>query len=72
MSRVTFHGGHRMRVGEIVLFTTGTRWQRLKNLLRRPRVNYVSEVIDDTTFAFEERRMTWAEWRGELWSLLKP
>lgn len=62
--------GHGMQVGDIICFTTGARWQRLGKLLRRPRVTVVTKVASLTEMELGERRMTWAEWRKELWALM--
>ena len=62
--------GHGMAVGDILRFTTGTRWQRLGQLLKKPRATYVTQATP-TTVEIAERRMTWTEWRGELWAILR-
>ncbi len=56
--------GHWLQEGDIVTIVGDcTRWQRIKRLLVRPRVQVVGSATD-TTFSLIERRMTWREWRG--------
>ena len=63
--------GHRFAVGEMVTVVglSGSRWKRLCRLIRRPRVQVVSNVTA-TTFELTFRRPTWREWRAELWNIL--
>lgn len=70
MATLTTMRGHGMQVGDTLRFTTKTRWQRLGQLLRRPRITCVTKVTSVTALEYEERRMTWAEWRKELWALI--
>jgi hypothetical protein len=63
---------HQLKVGDVIEWrlVAGNRWQKLRGLLSRPRVRYVSEVKSSTVVVIEERRMTWAEWRGAVWRAL--
>ena len=48
------------RVGSVVSITSaGNRW---RHLFVRPRVRFVSSVIDAHNAEVSERRMTWLEW----------
>jgi len=60
---------HYLKDGDIVAITSGrTRWQRIKRLLVRPRLQVVGEATS-TTFVLVERRMTWREWR-QAWKVV--
>ena len=59
---------HGLQEGDIVTIVGDcTRWQRIKRLLVRPRVQVVGEATS-TTFVLVERRMTWREWR-QAWKV---
>lgn len=59
---------HNLKEGDIVAITGNcTRWQRIKRLLVRPRLQVVGEATS-TTFVLVERRMTWREWRAAVFS----
>lgn len=62
--------GHGFQPGDIVAMSTdGTRWEKLKRLMVRPRVKVVDEITV-TTFSLRERRMTWREWRRAVWAAI--
>lgn len=59
---------HGLQEGDIVTIVGDcTRWQRIKRLLVRPRLQVVGEATS-TTFVLVERRMTWREWRAAVFS----
>ena len=61
--------GHWLQEGDIVTIVGDcTRWQRIKRLLVRPRLQVVGEATS-TTFVLVERRMTWREWR-QAWKVV--
>lgn len=59
---VTSFFGHGLSAGDVVHVYPRSRW---REFFRRPRASVVTHA-DLHSFTYEERRITWAEWRGEL------
>lgn len=69
---MTYNTGNRphgFKVGDAIVLHRFGRWHRLRELLRRPRLQYVS-AMTATEFTLCERRMTWGEWRRALWGVI--
>jgi hypothetical protein len=59
--------GHGLSAGDVVHVYPRSRW---REFFRRPRARVVTHA-DCHSFTYEERRITWAEWRGELRDILR-
>jgi hypothetical protein len=57
------------RAGDVIV-ASSSRVKRLKQLLVKPRMRYVRRVVSSDTLEIIERRMTWAEWRAALATII--
>lgn len=57
---------HGYEVGDIVRFHQGRGWLDLWQLLKHPRIHYIT-AVNGNCLNVAQRRMTWAEFRAALW-----
>lgn len=71
VQQITFASSTTLKVGDTIDITSGSRAQRLRALLTRPRVHEIIAVHGlGITITVRPRRMTWREWRRALWRLI--
>ena len=66
---ITMPSNHGFKDGDIVSIAE-PRLKRLRSLMTKPRVRYVSNATA-TTFDLAERRMTWPEWLRSVLACVK-
>jgi hypothetical protein len=64
-ARITVSANHGCEVGEIVDVHTGSEWSNMWELIKRPRIVYIS-AINGNCMSLSRRRMTWNEFMFEI------